>query len=240
MDEALHAFGAALSAVDAELDWERLGRAACEGDGTTFYDAELRQRILDTGLWFAEDLGALLEKGRGRSLYVGAEIAELPLLLAEHLVMKRRVEWLNIDCAQTTEIARAIGVVSSRLGLELPVPRVEAVTELEASSCDHVWMVSVLTDPDAFPALHDLLYERSGGPLATGRGSIADERRRAEALIEAVLERARVPCVLSTSEEELALFAPLVARRGLALELAPGGRLSSVVGDRVRIGTLRA
>src|SRR6188768_4256268 len=149
MDEALHAFGAAVSAVDAELDWELLGRAACDGDGTTFFDAEFRERILDTGLWFAEDLGARLEKGRGRSLYVGAEIAELPLILAEELVMKRRVEWLNIECAQTTELVRALRAVSARLGVELPVPRVDAVTNIEPASCDHVWLVSVLTDPDA-------------------------------------------------------------------------------------------
>src|SRR6185436_17089707 len=136
--------------------------------------------------------------------------------------------------AQTTELARAIRAVGARLGLELPVPRAGGLLEIEPGSCDHLWMVSVLTDPDAFPALHDVLYERSGGPLATGRGSLADDRRRAETLIEATLDRARAPCVLSTSEEELGLIEPLVARRGWTLELAPGGRLTSVVGDRVR------
>lgn len=240
MDEKLHVFGAALGAIDAELDWELLGRTACEGDGSTFFDAEFRERILDTGLWFAEDLGARLEHGHGQSLYVGAEIAELPLILAEHFVMKRRVEWLNVECAATAEIARAIRAASARLGVELPAPRTGGIASVEPESCDHLWMVSVLTDPDAFPALHDELYERRDGPLATGRGDLELERSRADALVDAWLERARLPCELSTSEEELVVIDPLVARRGWKLELEPGGRLSAIVGDRVRFGTLHA
>jgi hypothetical protein len=169
MDEALHAFAPQSTRSMRKLDWEVLGRSACEGDGTTFFDDEFRGRIFDTGLWFAGHLAGLLEEG-GRSLYVGAEIAELPVILAEHLVMKRRVEWLNIDCAPTTELARALRAVGARLGVELPLPRVDAVTDIEAASCDHLWLVSVLTDPDAFPALHDELYERGGGPLATVAG----------------------------------------------------------------------
>lgn len=238
MNESLHAFGATVSALDAELDWELLGRAACDGDGTSFFDDELREQIIETGLWFADDIATALGDVRGRSLYVGAEIAELPLILAEHLVMHRTVEWLNIDCPQTTEIVRALRIVSANLGVELPVPRVGEITDIERESCDHLWLVSVLTDPDAFPALHDVLYERTDGPLATGRGVLFDDRKRADALIEALLDRARFPCVLSTSAEELTLIEPLVARRGWTLEWEPGGRLSAVVGDRVRRGRL--
>ena len=238
VNEALHRFGAALSALDAELDWKLLGRSACEGDGSEFFDAALRERILDTGMRFAEDVGRALGGARGRSLYLGAEIAELPLILAEHLVLGRRVEWLNIECDQTTEVARAIQAVSAGLAVELPVPRVRALSEIEPGSCDHLWMVSVLTDPDNFPALHDALYERTGGRLATGRGSLADDRRRADALVEALLDRAAASCVLSTTDEERTVVEPLVARRGWALEFAHGGRLSSIVGDRVRVGIL--
>jgi hypothetical protein len=238
VNEALHAFGAALSAIDAELDWKLLGRSYCEGDGSEFFDAALRERIQDTGMRLAEDIGRALGDAPGRSLYLGAEIAELPLILAEHLVLGRQVEWLNIECVQTSELARALGAVSTRLSVQLPVPRVRGLAEIEPASCDHLWMVSVLTDPDSFPALHDTLYERAGGPLATRRGSLADDRRRAEALVEALLERAALRCVLSTSDEERGVVEPLVARRGWTLEFARGGRLSAIVGDRVRIGSL--
>lgn len=239
VNDAAKSFGAALGALDSELDWELLGHSYCEGDGSDFFDAELRANILDTGMRFAEDIGSALENTRGRSLYLGAEIAELPLILAEHLVLGRRVEWRNIDCAQTRELVRAIVAVGARLALELPQPSTEGLEAIEPASCDHLWMVSVLTDPDSFPALHDLLYERARGPLATGRGSLVEERRRAEALVEQWLDRAAARCVLSTSDEERSLVEPLVARRGWRLEFARGGRLSAIVGDRVRIGSLR-
>jgi len=238
VDEALQKYGAALGALYGELDWELLGRSACEGDGSDFYDAALRERILDTGMRFAEDIGRALREAPGRSLYLGAEIAELPVILAERLVLGRRVEWLNIECAPTTELVRAIRAVGARVGLELPVPRATGLDEIEPGSCDHLWMVSVLTDPDSFPALHDALYERKVGPLATGRGSLLDDRRRADALVEALLDRAASDCVLSTSDEERSVIEPLVARRGWKLEFARGGRLSAIVGDRVRIGSL--
>lgn len=238
MDDALRTFGAVVAALDAELDWELLGRSACEGDGTGFFDDALRERTFDTGLQFADDVAQALGGSRGRSLYLGAEIAELPLILAERLVLRRRVEWLNLECAPTHELCRALGVVSARLAVELPSPQVSELRTIEPASCDHLWMVSVLTDPDAFPALHDELYERTGGPLATGRGSLAGDRARAEALVLDLLDRAAPSCVLSTTDEERCVIEPLVAHRGWTLEFARGGRLSAIVGDRVRIGRM--
>jgi hypothetical protein len=240
MNDALSTYGAAVSALDAELDWELLGLGYCEGDGSEFFDAALREKILDTGVHFAEDVAGALGGAHGRSLYLGAEIAELPLILAEHLVMGRRVEWLNLAGPHTAEITRAIRAVSTRLSVELPVPTSRMLSDIEPASCDHLWMVSVLTDPDSFPALHDALYERTGSPLATGRGSLDDDRVRAEALVEALLDRATARCVLSTTDEERTLIEPAVVRRGWELALAPGGRLTAIVGDRVRIANLRA
>ena len=238
VNDAVRDFGAAVNEVMTELDWTLLGRAYCEGDGSGFFDDALRERIVDTGLMLADDLGDALGDGRGRSLYLGAEIAELPLILAEHLVMGRRVEWLNIEGPQTRELVRALDVVSARLELDLPKPDTRTLAEIEPASCDHLWMVSVLTDPDHFPALHDVLYVRTKGPLATGRGRLEDDRARADALVEALLDCAASPCVLTTSDEERTIVEPLAARRGFSLEFARGGRLSSIVGDRVRIGKL--
>src|SRR6202008_5086530 len=76
--------------------------------------------------------------------------------------------------------ARAPAGAAARLGLALPRPSFADVASVPPSSCDHLWMVSVLTDPDVFPALHDELYGRRGSALATHRGSAPDERLRAE------------------------------------------------------------
>lgn len=238
MKDALHSFGAAVAELDGELNWELLGRAACEGDGSDFYDSALREAILDTGLHLAQDLGQVLDPAGGRSLYLGAEVAEFPVIFAEHLVLGRRVEWLNLDCAQTAELARAIGVVEARLGITLVRPRAEGLDSIEPGSCNHLWLVSVLTDPDHFPALHDELYERRQGPLATGRGSLEDDRLRARALVSSLLERAGHGCVLTTTDEELGFVEPLLKQRGLAFELVYKSRLSAVVGDQVRMGRL--
>jgi hypothetical protein len=238
-NDAIREFAAALATVEEELDWELLGRAYCDGDGSDFFDAELRERIHDTALHFVDDLAAALGGARGRSLYVGAALAELPVILAEHFVLGRRVEWLNIDGPEVRELARAVSIASAHLGLDLPAPRVRKLAEVELASCNHLWLVSVLTDPDSFPALHDELYERVGGELATGRGSLDDDLERARSLVDEWLDRAADPCLLTTTEEELDIVEARLAQRGWSLELAPDGRISAIVGDRVRMGRLR-
>ncbi len=239
VDNALRSFGSAVAELDGELNWELLGRAACEGDGSEFYDSALREAIVDTGLRLVQDLGQVLDPSGGRSLYLGAEVAEFPIIFAEHLVLGRHVEWLNLACAQTAELARAIQVVEARLGLALPRPRAESLDLIEPRSCNHLWLVSVLTDPEHFPALHDELYERAHGPLATGRGSLEDDRRRAHALVSSLLTRAAPGCVLTTTDEELGFVEPLLKQRGLVFQLVNKGRLSAVVGDQVRIGRIQ-
>jgi hypothetical protein len=96
-------------------------------------------------------------------------------------------------------------------------------------------MVSVLSDPDSFPALHDRLYERVGSGLATGRGDPAAERLQAERLVGQLLERGATTCVLTTTDEELRLVRPLTLARGWTLEVPARGRLSALVGDVVRV-----
>lgn len=240
VNEALRTYGAAIGALDVELDWALLGRAYCDGDGSDFFDAEMRDRVLETGFHFADEIGRAIVPGPGVSLYLGADVAELPIILAEHLVLARRVEWLNVASPATSELKRALLAVNGRLGLELPLPVLRTPRELEPRSCDHIWMVSVLTDPDVFPALHDHLYERTGGPLATGRGSLAGDRARATELVDEWLECAAPRCVLSTTDEELVVVGPRVAARGWTVAFAGEGQPSAVVGDMVRIGLLEA
>ena len=239
MNASLQTFAAALGAVEGELDWEMLGRTYCEGDGSDFFDAALRERMRDTALLFADDVASALRGSHGASLYVGAAVAELPLILVEHLVLARRVVWINLDSAETGELRRALASTSKRLNVSVPLPHATDLASLEQAAFDHIWLVSVLTDPDHFPALHDALYERTGTHEATGRGSLAEERERANELIDCALACAASDCVLSTTDEELTLIAPRLAAVGLSLEPAASFRRSAIVGDRVRIGRLR-
>lgn len=230
-------FGAIYAQLEWELDWELLGRSYCDGDGSAFFDSRRRARILDTGLRLADDLAARLRaRGPRQSLYVGAATAELAPILVEHLLLERKLVWLNVDSPEIRELARALGIVAARNAIELPLP--VAKLALGPGSCDHIWIVSVLTDPEHFPALHDDLYERVGGELAAGGGSLSEDLRRARELARTWLACAAAPCTLSTTDEELTLLAPLAAERGLRLEIPAQGRLSALVGDRVRLCSL--
>lgn len=237
--DALQRFGTALAELDAELDWAGLGASYCEGDAREFFGPELRANLFDAGVCFAEDLERALDARRGgKSLYLGAALAELAPLLCESLVLGREIVWLNLPGRETRELRRALRAVGRRLGCALPQPATHAIERVRTASCDHVWMVSVLTDPDAFPALHDELYARRGGPLATGRGSLPRERKRAAELARELLRCAAPASLLSTTDEELRVLRPIAKELGRALEVPRRGRTSALVGDIVRLCAL--
>lgn len=227
-------FGAVLGTIQAELDWERLGRAYCDGDGTDFFDAQLREQWLDVGLQIADGIARELRGASGRSLYVGAALAEVPTMLVESIVLGRDVVWINLPGDEIDELTRVMRFVSKQFDIALPLPIFEALDTLPRASFGHVWMVSVLTDPDHFPALHDELYERHGTDLATGRGVLADDRARAEALASHALDAASHNALVTTSDEELELLRLAARSHRLDLRAVDAGRISALVGDNVR------
>lgn len=233
-------FGAVWCELVAELDWPLLGRACCEGDGSDFFDEELVSQVLDTGLELVDALAAALPReGTGRSVYLGAATAELPLLCAEALVLGREPRWLNLPGPELDELRRALGVVGAKLGAKLPQPETASLATVEDGSCDHLWMASVLTDPDAFPALHDKLYERAGTALATGRGDEAADLARAKDLSRQLLAKAAPAAVLSTTDEELQILVPEARLLGIRIAVPDDGRLTAIVGDTLRFARLR-
>jgi len=228
-------FGAAWCELVAELNWPLLGQTYCDGDGSTFFDEVLLDQVLDTGLELVDSLAAALpRRGAARSVYVGAAVAELPLLLAETLVLDREVHWLNLPGPEVNELRRGLQVVSTKLGVHLPQPATHGLMRVPDASCDHLWLASVLTDPEAFPSLHDRLYERAGSALATGRGDTNDDLARAEQLVREWLAKAVQPALLSTTDEELELIVPIARTMNLQLQVPTTGTLSAVVGDTLR------
>lgn len=229
---AAERLAAALGELEAELDWAALGACYCEGDARDYFDDARRARLFDVGLVLADDVAARLPaRGPGRSLYVGAAAAELAPLLVERLVLGRELRWHLLPGPELDELARGLTRVSARLGLELPLPDQRPLESVAPLPCDHLWLVSVLTDPDAFPALHDELYERTGTPQATGRGDLAAERRRAQSLVAALFAHAAPEALITTTTDELPL---LRAHVGDAVPLERG-RLTALVGDRIAL-----
>jgi hypothetical protein len=240
-EEAVARFAAVLTELEGELDWELLASSYCAGPAEGFFAPERRAQIVDVGLALASEVEACLpEPGIGRSLYVGAAVAELAPMLMERVVLEREVVWINRPGPELDELARGMAALAARTGLQLPSPSSAELADLPRQPCDHLWLVSVLTDPDAFPALHDELYERAGSPLATGRGDLALDRVRAAELVDHLLDRAALPCAFTTTDEELELVVPRAAARGLELVVPERFQLTALARDPVRVCLLRA
>lgn len=242
MRERAERFARVLAAVEAELDWAELGEVYCEGPGADLFVPEQVEALREAGLLLADDLATALEGLGGdappRSLYVGAGVAELVPMLCESVVFDREVRLVSLPGAELDQLGRAFARVGERLGATLPVVDARPLAQQETGPASHAWMVSVLTDPDGFPALHDRLYGRTG-KSATGRGDLDEERGRAEALLDELLRRLWVPGVLTTTDEELSLLGPRSAALGLVLDVPLRARLSGLVGDPVRVCRVR-
>lgn len=246
MTEALqNLFAAALFELDDELDWDALGELYCHDGGEHFFPPEQREAIRDAGLRFAGAVGDALsarkqkrpgsdKKGPGRSLYLGAALAELPPILMESILLDRNVRIHNLPGPEVDELNRALKVVGERIDRSLPRFRTDRFDAGACSRVDHVWFTSVLTDPDAFPTLHDELYGRRKTELAVGGGNRKLERQRALELVAAVLDCIAFPCLLTTTDEELDFFIEECHSRKLLVDVPDSARLSPIVGDAVR------
>lgn len=231
-------FAAALSELESELDWRLLGELHCHEGGEAFYPPEQRLAMREAGLRFAADVAEALEglpsSSPARSLYLGASVAELAPMLCELAVLGREVALRRLPDAESEELARAFDAVGARLGQPMPAISTDVSAPIARGAFDHLWMVSVLTDPQAFPGLHDELYGRQGTERATGVGDAADDRRRAQELVEAALAGLARRALLTTSDEELAFFEAACERAGRELRVPERARLSGVVGDAIR------
>ena len=246
----LERFGATLGSLMQELDWALLGRAYCWEDGDDFFGDEDQGQLLDASLAIATDLGASLgrlARASTRSLYVGVGLAELAPMALESIVLGREVVACSLDGEEVRELGRARRAVVAKVDGDLgPGPSLPAIEPAELGSSQtggrysHLWFVSVISDPEAFPALHDSLYDRVPGagdhasPFATGKGNLKQDRAQAEALVSLAVKGLEAPGLLTTTDEELPFFRDALAARGLALVAPEHARLSPIVGDPLR------
>lgn len=227
-----------IAALDAAINWSQLGDLYCSEGGEDFFCEEQRDATVEAGMEFARELGMRLgsgdARGKGASLYVGAAVFELLPALFECLVLSRNVTLINLDQEETVELNRALDVVAKETDNDLPHIGTYSLRKLEPALFDHIWMTSVLTDPGAFPALHDYCYEREGSELGTNMGDLEVERAAAACLVADTLTLAAPAFWLTTTDEELPFFAEECEARALTMTVPETGRLSGIVGDPVR------
>ncbi len=183
---------AAVAALFKRLDYVALGRIYCDEGGDAFWKAK-KGPCLTLGLKLGEALRGRLRKG-GRSLYVGAGVAELPVLAVETLELGRTVVAYNLRAEEVETLNQACTDMQFRF--------MHGNAEIADGAFDHVWMVSVLNDTERFPELSALSYGRAN-PATFDPAAFARERQTVLALADRCLSKLQLPSLVTTSVEEI-------------------------------------
>lgn len=144
------------------------------------------------GKALAEILLNRLKPG-GRSVYVGAGVTELPLLIMETLELKRHVEAFNMREDEAVVLNQACEGLFRIAARDARSAR---------GSYDHLCLVSVLNDPERYPELSALTYGRAN-PVTFDPALFAKERVDVLSLADACLSKLTLPGLVTTSVEEI-------------------------------------
>lgn len=211
-----------LAEVYGGLDYGALGPVYCYEGGDEFWRAKRR---------LCERLGSrvavLLKKklGRnGRSLYVGAGVAELPALIMETVELGRMVEPYNLRRAEVAVLNRACRSIS------LTFHVVDAASAKDRF--DHLWVVSVLNDPERFPNLSPLSYGR-GNPLTLDPVKFDRERRIVRALVARCMGKLARPGLITTTTEEVIWIAEWCHKHRVPYKVGKRYYPTALVGDPI-------
>ncbi|MDF0675663.1 MAG: hypothetical protein P0120_15185 [Nitrospira sp.] len=212
----------AIGDVFDRLDYKRLESVYCYEGGDKFW-VRKRAPCRRLGTKVAEALIEKLPPG-GRSLYVGAGVTELPALLAEALDLQRQVEPYNL---RRTEVA-----VLNRATRTLPVQFRAQDASLATGLFDHLWMVSVLNDPERFPHLSPLSYGRAN-PVTFDPTRFQKERRLVQSIVDRCMPKLNVPGLVTTSTEEVVWIADWCHRLKIPYRVERRQYPTALVGDPI-------
>jgi hypothetical protein len=219
----------AIRRVFDELDYRLLGEVYCHEGGGEFWRARGR-RCQRLGIKLAEVLKRRLRPG-GRSLYVGAGVAELPPLIMETVELRRTVVACNLRGNEIQELNRA--------AKDLPFRFEHRDATSVKGSFDHLWMVSVLNDPECYPELSELSYGRAN-PVTFELAAFRKERRAVVRLVDRCLRNLTRPGLVTTSTEEAIWVADWCAQRQIHWKVERRTYKTALVEDPIcfiRVGT---
>ena len=212
----------------ARLDYRRLASVYCYEGGEEFWKSK-REPCRRLGKRVGGSLLSRLAVG-GRSLYVGAGVAELPPMLVESLDLHRTVLPCNLRRSEVATLNRACR------GLPLRFHAMDAGSA--RGTFDHLWIVSVLNDPERFPHVAALSYGRAV-PLTFNPTAFVTERKVLQSLLNRCMSKLRVPGLVTTSVEELNWIADWCHRKKIPYRVERQQFQTALVGDPIcfiRIG----
>lgn len=161
---------------------------------------------------------------------MGAGVAEIPPLVMETLDLNRRVIACNLRRQEVQILNRACGA--------LPIRFQHQDAGSVKQRVDHLWLVSVLNDPERFPELSVLSYGRAN-PVTFNAKTFVTQQRTVARLIDHCLGRLTVPGLVTTTVEEAVWVAEWCHRCGIPYRIDPRTYASPTVGDPIclmRIG----
>jgi hypothetical protein len=210
------------------LDYHALGPIYCDEGGDAFWRAK-RGPCQTLGIRLAEVLRGRLKQG-GRSLYVGAGVAELPVLAMETMELGRTVVACNLREDEVTVLNQACN--------DVPFHFIHQDASDVDGAFDHVWIVSVLNDPERFPELSALSYGRAN-PVLFDVAAFTKEHETVVALAAHCLRKLQLPGLVTTSVEEINWITDWCLRRNISCVVEPKSYTTAAVEDPVcliRIG----
>lgn len=212
----------AIRQIFVQLDYKKLGPVYCYEGGDEFWQKKRRpcQRL---GMRIAQALRQRLIP-QGRSLYVGAGVAELPPLLMEALELHRAVEPYNLRRTEVTVLNHACHDTSVRFHAR--------DAALAHGKFDHLWMVSVLNDPERFPHLAPLSYG-TADPVTFDPRQFAQQRRIVRSIVDRVMPKLSLPGLVTTSTEEVVWIADWCHRKNIPYLVERVQYPTALVGDPV-------
>jgi hypothetical protein len=217
-----------ITQVFDHLDYKCLEAVYCYEGGDEFWRRK-REPCRRLGTKVAEILVRKLPPG-GRSLYVGAGVTELPALLAEALELRRQVEPYNLRRSEVTVLNHACR--------GLPVRFRPFDASMAQGRFDHIWIVSVLNDPERFPHLAPMSYGRAD-PVTFDPVRFQKERRTVQSIVDRCMPKLDLPGLVTTSAEEVVWIADWSHRHSIPYRVERRQYPTALVGDPicfVRIG----
>ena len=205
------------------LDYKALGPIYCDEGGEAFWE-DRRGPCQKMGIAIAKALKALLPP-EGRSLYVGAGVPEIPPLLMERLELNRTVCPYNLRQGEVDVLNQAGG--------ENGIPFYCNSAESATGTFDHLWIVSVLNDPEEFPNLSVLFSYGRADPLAFDTEAFSHEREAGVRLFANCMAKLTMPGLLTTSVEELPWVEHWCETHQRSHQIAPNTYPTALVGDPI-------
>jgi len=212
----------AIAGIFERQDYAALGAIYCYDGGEEFW-REKRGPCQRLGVELAEVLLGRLRPG-GRSLYVGAGVAEIPMLAMETMELGRTVAAYNLREEEVILLNQACK--------SFPFEYRYGDAGTAEGIFDHVWIVSVLNDPEQFPELSALSYGKAN-PAVFDPAAFIREREVVQGIASACLDKLGRPGLVTTSVEEIPWIAQWCTRRNVSSVVEDKDYPTAIVEDPV-------